>query len=231
MFTGLPREMLAFFAALRFNNNRAFFEENRAIYERFVRRPLLELAEALAPVVREIDPDVDVRPQRAVSRIYRDLRFRRDKTPYREYMWIGFRHPGESREETCGFYFDVSADEANWGCGYYHMQAEFMQNLRARIVTQSRRVERIVTDPAFAAEFSLMGPAYQRQHAPPPGLCAPLAELYRKKTVYAEHHVTDFERLFSPALADDIASGFRTLAPFYALLRECMVRTGKETKL
>lgn len=231
MFEGFSQETIAFFAALRFNNNREFFEENRNVYENAVRKPLIALAEAVAPTVSAIDPQMDIRPARTVSRIHRDLRFRKDKTPYRDYMWIGFRHVGESREETCGFYFDISAESANWGCGYYHMQPETMHNFRAKLRGEPKRVLKIIQAPAFRSSFSLMGDTYVRQYQPPEGMHKALGELYRKKSIYAEHHLRSMEDLFSPALADTIAQGFLALKPFYAFLRECMVKRIEEVDL
>lgn len=224
MFTGFTEETIAFFAALKFNNNRDFFEAQKPVFERTVREPLIALADALADTVTEIDPQLDVRPGRVVSRIHRDLRFSRNRTPYRDYMWIGYRHVGESREETCGFYFDLSAEAANWGCGYYHMQPETMRNLRAKLVEEPARVRKILCAPVFASRFELMGDAYVRQHQPPEGMDPVLGLVYRKKSVYAEHHVQRMADLFSPTLAKTIAEDFRVLAPFYKFLRACMVK-------
>lgn len=230
MFQGFSEETLAFFAALRVNNNRTFFEEQREAYERAVRQPLIALADALAETVQGIDPQLDVRPARVVSRIHRDLRFRKDKTPYRDYMWIGYRHIGESREETCGFYFDLSADAAHWGCGYYHMQPATMQNFRKLLVATPGRVQKIIENGAFAARLSVLGDAYVRQHQPPEGMPEALKPLYRKKSIYAQHTLEDMGLLFSGALVDAIAKDFQTLAPFYALLRECMVKRVEEAE-
>lgn len=224
MFEGFSQETIAFFLALGVNNNRDFFEENRAVYERAVRAPLLALAEALGPAVQAIDPEVDIRPGRVVSRIHRDLRFRRDKTPYRDYMWLGFRRIGETREETCGFYFDISATSANWGCGYYHMQPETMRHLREKLVKDPKPVLKMLENAAFESTFALMGDAYVRQHQPPEGMAPALGRLYQKKSVYAEHHAADMSLLFSPGLADAIARDFQVLAPFYAFMRACMVK-------
>lgn len=221
-FEGFPKEMPAFFTMLSFNNTRAFFEENRALYESAVRAPLLALAEALVPVALSIDPLFDARPSRIISRIRRDTRFSRNKSPYREYMWLGFRRLGESREETCGFYFDFSATEAHWGCGYYHAQRGYMDALRASLVRDSEGALAIVTEPRFAGQFNLCGEAYVRQFGPPESLPEPLRPLYAKKSLYAEHTLDDLSLLFKPALADAVAEGFEALAPFYRLLRACM---------
>ncbi|MDR0928099.1 MAG: DUF2461 domain-containing protein [Oscillospiraceae bacterium] len=222
MFTGFSEDMIRFFLMLRVNNNREFFEANRDLYESAVRAPLLALAEALAPTVQAIDPKFDTRPGRAVSRIYRDVRFRRDKTPYRDYMWIGYRRLGETREETCGFYFDVSAEAAHWGCGYYHTEQGYMARLRARILAEPERVEGILHAPAFREQFAVLGDRYVRQHRPPEELPPAAQGLYTHKNVYAEHTLEDMTLLLDPALPERVAEGFRALEPFYWLLRECM---------
>ena len=81
MFQGYSNETIEFFLAIRFNNNRPFFLENRDWYLRAVREPSIALAEELAPVAEDIDPDLERRPHRVVSRINRDIRFARDKSP------------------------------------------------------------------------------------------------------------------------------------------------------
>lgn len=223
-FTGFTEEAFAFFATLQVNNNREFFEENRAVYENAVRKPLVALAEALAPTIQEIDPRFDIRPVRTVSRIHRDLRFRKDKTPYRNYMWVGFRYQGESRQETCGYYFDISAQASHWGCGFYNMYPETMQNFRDKLIAEPKRVLKIIHASTFAATYDVKGDAYVRQHRPPEGMQEELGALYQKKAIYAEHQAADLAELLRPDLAERLARDFLALAPFYNLLRECMIK-------
>ena len=222
MFSGFPKELVGFFASLSFHNNRAFFEENRQVYENAVKKPLYELCEALAPTVREIDPLLDTRPVRSVSRIYRDVRFAKDKSPYREYMWIGYRRVGESREDTCGFYFDISQAEAHWGCGFYHAQQKTMQALRDKILLSPRQVMQVLESVRDGVSFDIKGEAYVKKFAPPDTLAPLLQKAYRMKNIYAEHTAENFALVYSDTLADEIAKGFIALAPFYTLLRDCM---------
>ncbi len=228
MFTGLSREMIPFFSLLQLNNNREFFEENRGLFMSAVRDPLLALAEALAPALSEIDPQLDTRSSRALSRIYRDVRFKKDKTPYRDHMWLGYRRVGESREDTCGFFFDVSAHSAYWGCGYYQMQPYYRKRLRETILAKPNYVLGILQDPSFSGRFTLEGERYVRQQRGAEDLPAPLQSLYSMKSVYAEHALEELNLLFTPDLADRIIQDFHALAPFYNLLRDCMVQTVEE---
>ena len=99
MFEGFSQEALDFLNDIRFNNNQAFYAANQARYERFVKRPMRELSDELAPVVQLIDPKLDTRPGRTMSRIRRDTRYTKDKSPFRDHAWLGWRYPGEGRGE------------------------------------------------------------------------------------------------------------------------------------
>ncbi len=133
MFRGFGKETFEFFTAIRFNNNRAFFLENRDWYRRAVREPALELAAALAGAVRDLDPALETRPEKVVSRINRDVRFSKDKSPYRDSIWLAFRRPGVERATTLGVYFDIGADGCCYGMGYYDENRAQMNALRRQI--------------------------------------------------------------------------------------------------
>ena len=93
MFQGYNNETFEFFMAIAFNNNVDFLHANHDWYLRGVREPSLRLAEELSPVIEEIDDTLDRRPNRVVSRINRDIRFSKDKSPYRDYLWLSFHRP------------------------------------------------------------------------------------------------------------------------------------------
>ena len=110
MFEGFSQEALDFLNDIRFNNNQAFYAANQARYERFVKRPMRELSDELAPVVQLIDPKLDTRPGRTMSRIRRDTRYTKDKSPFRDHAWLGWRYPGEGRGEGFHMYWGFGPD-------------------------------------------------------------------------------------------------------------------------
>lgn len=231
MFSGFLEEYVSFLLALEANNNKAFFDENRGVYERVLRDPLVQLAEALYPYVWEIDPDADGRPSRVVSRINRDVRFSKDKSPYRNHMWLGFRHTGSALSEGCVFYFEISATAAHYGCGYYDMRPGTMRNLRERMVAQPSYIAGILTEERFTRLFTLKGDRFARKYTPPEGLPPPLDVLYTHKNIYAEHAFESLTPLFSAGLVEEIAEGFAVLAPFFRLLSDCLdVADAKEKR-
>lgn len=117
MFQGFTSETFEFYMAIRFNNNREFLQANQEWYQSAVRKPLVELCQALASTVEAIDPQLDTRPGRCVARINRDTRYARDKSPYRDHSFMKFRRLGEDRDQTLGFYFELSDQGASYGLG------------------------------------------------------------------------------------------------------------------
>lgn len=88
----LAPETLRFFRDLARNNRKSWMDANRERYESAAVAPLRELVAALAPTVLALDPGFDTRPRfgTTLSRINRDIRFAKDKTPYRTRMYVQF---------------------------------------------------------------------------------------------------------------------------------------------
>ncbi len=97
--TGLTAETFKFFRELSRNNNTAWMETNRERYRAQIVQPLRDLLEQLSPAVTKLDSEILItgRSGDNFSRINRDIRFARDKTPYKTHMYILFRSP-QSRE-------------------------------------------------------------------------------------------------------------------------------------
>ena len=213
MFNGFSDETFEFFMAIRFNNNRDFFQANRDWYQRAVREPCLALAEALIPVMEDVDPDLEARPWKAVSRINRDIRFSRDKSPYRDYMWLGYRHPGVEKSGVIGLYFDLSAAHgASYGLGFYGNNAPLMRGFRRRLLQ----------DPApFAALWDglrgdhLLHPNVIKRMKVPEDLPGAARAWYPLRSFYVTRPLPDFALLKSPGLLPELERGFGRLKPLY----------------
>ena len=158
-FQGYTEDTRAFFMALRFNNNREFFLNNREWYLRSVREPSLALVEALAPAVEQIDPGIETRPQRALARINRDTRFSRDKSPYRDHVWISFRRPEEERGHLPSFYVEVGVEGVYFGMGAYAPERARMNALRRHLRLAPEEPKALLD--ALEGQFTLFGQALQ----------------------------------------------------------------------
>lgn len=216
MFQGYNDETFEFFMAIRFNNNADFFHSNRDWYLRGVREPSLALAEALSETVEAIDASLERRPNRVVSRINRDIRFSNDKSPYRDYIWLSFRRPKDERVNSAELYFDLSATGGSFGMGYYRATKPLMNALRRRMVTEPDRVAELMTP--VLSEFTLSTDNYRRM-AVPEELPDILRPLYPTRGFYFSKPLNDFALLKSPALAEEIARGYRLLTSMHQYLQ------------
>ena len=164
MFTGFSEDAIHFLTDIRLNNSPAFYEANRQRYEEYVKAPLRALCEEMTPVVQMIDPGLDTRPGRTMSRIRRDTRYSRDKSPFRDHVWLGWRYPGESRSEGFGLYWGFGPDWLSWGCGCYAADKPLMDALRLHIRRQPDEVRRVLH--AAGAGYAMYGEAYRRIAVP-----------------------------------------------------------------
>ena len=217
-FEGFLPELETFFIGLAMNNNKPWFEENRAVYERAVREPLLAMIADLTPTVLEIDPMIDVRPHRVMARIHRDTRFSKNKGPYHDHLWFAFHRLVESRSEAPCLYFGISATGAHWGCGFYLVSKGALEQWRDLCRNTPSVVLEIVQEPAFAERFTVVGGDYKRI-AIPETVPEPLRDLYKKKDLYTQQSSADYSLLGSPELSSVIADDFRRIASFFRLLQ------------
>ena len=217
MFQGFTDATFEFFMAIQFNNNTEFFHANHDWYVDAVRRPCLELAAALSKPLSEIDDEIDCRPNRVVSRINRDLRYSRDKSPYRDSLWLRLRRPADPNRANVGFYFDISATESSFGMGFYEECKPHMNGLRRRLATEPETFLSL-TQP-LRDDFGLYLNAYKRIKRPE-DLLEALSEWYGVRSFWFYHDIKDFSLLKSPALVDTLAEGFNRLAPIYHYIRE-----------
>ena len=142
MFTGFPEATIQFFLDIRFHNSIDYFEENRARYERDVKAPFEAFIQELAPAMLSIDPQMELRPYRCMARLRRDVRFTKDKSPFRDHLWVLFRHAGEPREGSVMYWFELAPSGMNWGVGTWGENRQMMDILRRNCRRPGRSAER-----------------------------------------------------------------------------------------
>ena len=214
MFT---RDMLEFMMDIRFNNNKEFMAAHRQEYISKVRTPYYQLIESLAPAMLKIDPEMEVQPGKVLSRIFRDTRFSRDKSPYRDHHWIAFRHRGEPRDQAVMFWFEIRLEAVSWGLGYWGENKPAMELLRQRIISGPRELQNLV--PILKEhDFELEGSKYQRINVPE-NLPEPLNEWYRHKELYFVKRNIIPDWAFEPGLENRLINDYLAMTPFYRLLR------------
>jgi len=219
MFKGFPEETIQFFLDIRFHNDKAYFEANRARYERDVKAPFHAFIEELAPAMRQIDPLMEVRPYKCLARIHRDTRFSRDKSPFRDHLWLCFRRAAEPREGSVNFFFEMGLNALSWGMGTWGENRPMMDVLRRRMAANPEEIRRILTGVNFPAnDLRPSGTNWKRMDIPA-NIPPELHDWYTLREVYIGRAHPDRALLHDPRLADAVLADFQKLAPVYQLLR------------
>jgi uncharacterized protein (TIGR02453 family) len=228
-FTGFRPEAIQFLAELAANNDRAWFQPRKREYERLLKEPLEALVAAVGQrlAARQIPLLAD--PARSPFRIYRDVRFSRDKSPYKtnigaSFPWLerrpapgGGLHDEGERRHGVGGYFHLAPGEIFVGGGMWHPEPPRLAAFRSTVVRDPTAVRAAIEDPAFVAWFGSVGG--DRLRRVPSGYPPdhPEAELLKLKDVVFGRRLSD-EEAFSPDLPDLVADAFQAATPVLRFL-------------
>lgn len=195
-------------------DSREWFAAHKSDYKNQVEKPMLELAEALAPVMLRLDPLLRVEPKGLLSRIWRDVRFSKDKSIFKRASWIIFQR-SKGMVHPC-FFFEVAPDFHRYGCGYYSAPARVMADLRQMVLANDpgwlAAREALAASPGFV----LFGDRYKRPRYPQ--ATAEQRAWLDLKSIAVIRTSQDTQELFSDQLADRLAASFAKLKPIYDLL-------------
>lgn len=202
----------------RLNDRKEWFEAHKEDFRTLVLQPLQQLVVDLTPAALEIDSRFVVEPRtdRTISRIRRDTRFSKDKSLYRDYMWIHFDRGKSGIPDQPCVWFDMSGRGFGYGCGIYAPSPGYMDTMREMI---------LAGDPLFlkakkALEeqnvFYLDGNRYKRPRYPEQP--EDLQQWLDLKDVGFSYESKDFDLLFSDKLAESIAKDLLLLKPLYQFL-------------
>ncbi len=148
VFSGFPPEAMQFFRGLARNNNRDWFLPRKNIFEEKVKQPMRELVAAVNAGMQRYAPDHVTEPEKAIYRFYRDTRFSKDKTPYKDHIAATFPRRGLSRHEGAGYYFAVSHKEVAIGGGVYMPMPETLRAIREHIAGRPAEFRRLLSGAA-----------------------------------------------------------------------------------
>ena len=219
MFTGFSEDTISFFLDLKFHNNTTYFHENHDRYVEVVLRPFYEFIEDLGPAMRKIDPRMEIRPHRCLSRIHRDTRFSRDKSPYRDHLWLLFRREGEPREQSLMYWFELGPSRLDWGMGFWGENREALDLFRKRMRANPDGTLAMLDDLDLAGRGLLLNGSIHKRMEVPPEIPDRLRRWYCTKEMYINKISPDFRKVFSERILTEVRKDFQQLAPLYHILR------------
>jgi len=216
-FPGFPAAGMNFFRELERHNRREWFQPRKNIYEEHVKQPMRELVEAVNQALRGFAPEYVTDPDKAIYRIYRDTRFSKDKTPYKDHIAASFRRRGSPAHGDAGYYLAVSSKEVAIGGGVYMPPPEVLLAIRNRIAERHQELRKILAGRALKQLFGgLEGDQLARV---PKGFCStdPAADLLRYK-YFVLYRTLPAEIATTPGLYREIVKRFKVMRPFLEFL-------------
>ena len=221
-FAGFRPEAIQFLADLTENNDRAWFQPRKADYERLLKQPLEALCVALAERFEARGVPLSADPARSPFRIYRDVRFTKDKSPYKTSASAAFRWKERGtelshQEGDPGGYFHLEPGEAYVGGGMWHPPAAKLAAFRKAVLTDTEAVRAVLDEPGFKKRFGrISGESLKRV---PNGFPAdhPEADLLKLKDMTFGHRLAD-DDVMSPRLPDVLVESFEVAVPVMRFL-------------
>ncbi len=180
-FPGFPPETLKFLRQLKRNNNREWFLAHKQLYEEKVKGPMVDLVIALGGAMQSFGPEMIVDPKRVIYRIYRDIRFSADKSPYKTHIAAIFVPRGIPKNSAAVLYFHLSPEEIIIAGGVYMPGSAELRAIRQHIAGHWEDLRAILKNHTFRSMFGgLWGEQLSR---PPRGFMPdhPAIDLLRYK--------------------------------------------------
>ena len=153
LFASFPKAGIDFLRRLKKHNNRPWFQARKDEYEQSVRFPMQCLIATLALKMLDAAPEIEFNPKRSVFRIYRDVRFSKNKAPYKTNIAASFALRGKKGPvETPGLYLGIEPGQIFIGGGLYMPSGDQLKAIRHAIATDPEFLS-IVRDKRFRREF------------------------------------------------------------------------------
>ena len=221
-FEGFPREGIRFLERLKRNNNRPWFQKHKDEYEELVRFPMQCLIGSLIPRMADIAPEIELHPRKSIFRIYRDVRFSKNKSPYKTNIAASFQFRGKKAPtELPGLYLGIEPGEIYVGGGLYMPTGEQLKAIRKSMVDHPDGYLAVVENKRFRKELGgIQGEDLQKA---PLGFPRdhPMIEHLRHKQFYAGKEL-GHQACFKASFVDTVCQTFADTMPLVRWLAKAI---------
>ncbi|MFO1034480.1 MAG: DUF2461 domain-containing protein [Hyphomicrobiales bacterium] len=201
-FSGFPPETFAFLKGLAKTNSKEWFEQHRADYELYDLAPAKAFVEALGPRLKKIakDAQAEARVNGSIFRINRDVRFSKDKRPYKTTLDMWFWQGAQRSWENTGFYVRLRPDGFLAGAGLFEFTPEQLKRYRAAVLDEKAGASLVKTLSRIEG-LALNEP--ERKQVPR-GFPSdhPRAELLKRNGLYCSHDAPLPKAIHTAAFVD-----------------------------
>ncbi|MCB0641858.1 MAG: DUF2461 domain-containing protein [Phaeodactylibacter sp.] len=212
--TAIPKSTFEFFSELEAHNNRDWFNDHKDWYKKEHQAAKHFIAE-----LTRLMQSHDVIESHKLFRIYRDVRFSKNKSPYKTNWGVIFSREGAYRRG--GYYLSIGPGQTFAGGGFYSPNKEDLELIRKKVDQDPDSFRKVLTDPLFVQTYSeLQGETvktapkgYTKDH--------PAIDLLRYKQMYAMHQFSDAEAQ-KPDFLEKVNETFKAIRPFFDHMTEVL---------
>lgn len=201
-----------FLQDLYFNNNKEWFVENKKRYEEFLLGPTKELISHLDLLVSSIDCGLETRPviNKAITTIYRDTRFSKNKTPLKTYFGINFKKPISTWKYHPSFIFRITPTGYIYGMAIMKNNPDSFHNFREDL-NEPKKFKKIIAKINKNKELDLWGEEYKKYKHEDKNI----NKWFCKKNIYIRCHKDQGEIDSAKTLINDVIKTYQELTPLY----------------
>jgi uncharacterized protein (TIGR02453 family) len=211
-------ELFDFLRELKLNNNREWFQTNKWRYESKVKKPMLEFIADLADPLRRVHPRFVADPKPtggSMFRIYRDIRFSEDKSPYKTAASAHFRHhKADKAVHVPGFYLHLEPGQCFTASGIWHPDSTTVTAIRKAIVNRPADWKRVREKVPIEGE---------KLSRPPKGFSAdhPHIEDLKQKDFVTSRKLSE-ELVCSPEFMGELTAMYKKMLPLLEFLSKSL---------
>lgn len=210
---------MTFLKHLEKNNNRDWFHENKSDYEDLIRTPALNFIDDMENDLTHLSPHflaISKKVGGSLMRVHRDVRFSKDKSPYKTNIGIQFRHEMGKDVHAPGFYVHIAPDECFVGVGIWRPDSTALGKIRDAIIERDTTWLAAVNDKKFKRNYELSGESlknaprgYDKEH--------PLIDDLKRKDFIAISYM-DEEKVLSKNFKQQVVKRFTEAEPYMQFL-------------
>jgi uncharacterized protein (TIGR02453 family) len=217
--TQIKASAFNFLKDLEKNNTRDWFTENKKRYQ-LEHEEMISFADVLLAKMNEHDVIETPTGKKSLYRIYRDVRFSKDKSPYKTHWGGGFKRASKQRRG--GYYFHIQRGGQSFiGGGFWAPNKEDLLRIREEIANDASEIREIINDPVFVSNFGTLDgeqlktspKGFDKEH--------PDVDLLRYKQFIFGRNFSD-EEVLNPNFLEEANKTFQAMRPFFDYMSDVL---------
>ncbi len=211
-------QVLTFLKKLNANNNRDWFNDHKEEYKA-AHAEMVAFANQLIETYGQFDELETMSGKQSLFRIYRDIRFSKDKTPYKAWFSGGLKRA--TKWKRGGYYFQIQPGASMVGGGFWGPNPDDLKRIRLELATDAEPLRKIIASPDFVYTFGQLEgekvktapKGYKKDH--------PNIDLLRYKQFLVTRRFSD-EEVLAPDFLDKIIESYKNMLPFFNYMSEVL---------